>query len=221
MEEKGMDEQSGFRASRGTIDSLITTSIGLQKRKENDFDTWVLFVDLVKAFDTLPRGALFALLRRYGLPNHFMNIIIRLQKNAKIKVEIGSVDSEIESSIEVRQGSCEGPVLFLFIMQAALETMNGQYQNQNFALVRTELPWVKCTERKRGTIKHEHGCSLYADNAGPFFNTRDDLEMPSKTEAMFFPPPRRIDSFSLSPVLCAFSLLEAVKKSGEEELGSW
>jgi hypothetical protein len=70
------------------------------------------------------------------------------------------------------------------------------------------------TERKRGTIKHEHGCSLYADDAVFFFNTREVLEKgasclcahflkfeltmhigigatPSKTEAMFFPPPRR------------------------------
>jgi hypothetical protein len=34
-EEEGMDEKSGFRANRGTIDSLFTTSIGLQKRKEH------------------------------------------------------------------------------------------------------------------------------------------------------------------------------------------
>jgi hypothetical protein len=57
-----------------------------------------------------------------------------------IKVEIGSVDSEIESSFGVQQVTCEGPVLFLFIIPAALETINGQYQLQNFALVRTELP---------------------------------------------------------------------------------
>jgi hypothetical protein len=47
----GMDEQSNFRANRGTIDSLFTASIGLQKRKEQNLETWVLFVDLVKAFD--------------------------------------------------------------------------------------------------------------------------------------------------------------------------
>jgi hypothetical protein len=33
------------------------------------------------------------------------------------------VDTEIDSTISVRQGSCEGPVLFLFIMQAAMETL--------------------------------------------------------------------------------------------------
>ena len=42
---------------------------------------------------------------------------------AKVKVKIGEVDSEIDSTIGVRQGSCEGPVLFLFIMQAAIDTL--------------------------------------------------------------------------------------------------
>jgi hypothetical protein len=47
MEEEGMDEQTGFRANRGTIDCLFTISIGLQKRKENNMETLVLYVDLV------------------------------------------------------------------------------------------------------------------------------------------------------------------------------
>jgi len=52
-----------------------------------------------------------------------VNVVIRLHEKAKIKVKVGEVESELESSIGVRQGSCEGPVLFLFIMQAAMETM--------------------------------------------------------------------------------------------------
>ncbi len=63
------------------------------------------------------------MLRRFGLPDHFVNIVIRLHEHARIKVTVGNVESELDSSIGVRQGSCEGPVLFLFIMQAAMETM--------------------------------------------------------------------------------------------------
>jgi hypothetical protein len=59
-----MDEQSGFRAKRGTIDSRFKTSISLQKRKEHNLETWILFVNLVKAFDTVTRDALFEVLRR-------------------------------------------------------------------------------------------------------------------------------------------------------------
>jgi hypothetical protein len=61
-------------------------------------------------------------LKRKNLPNNLVNIIIRLHKNSRIKVKTGSVDSELESSIRVRQASCEGPVLFLFMIQVALET---------------------------------------------------------------------------------------------------
>jgi hypothetical protein len=98
-------------------------------QRNTRLQTWVLFVNLVNAFDTGPRDALFAALRRYGLPTHLLNIIIRLHKNAKIEVKIGSVDSEIESSVVVRQGLCEGPVSFLFITQAALDIMKWPVQN--------------------------------------------------------------------------------------------
>ena len=49
-------------------------------------ETWALFVDLVKAFDSVPREALFSVLRRFGVPDHFVNVIIRLHNNAMIKV---------------------------------------------------------------------------------------------------------------------------------------
>ena len=77
----------------------------------------------MKAFDTVPREAMFAILRRFGSPDHFGIIVIRLHENALINVKIGEDDSEVESSIGVRQGSCEGPILFLFIMQAAMGTL--------------------------------------------------------------------------------------------------
>jgi hypothetical protein len=39
--------------------------------------------------------------------------VMRLNFGAKIKVKIGEEDSEVDSTIGARQGSCEGPVLFL------------------------------------------------------------------------------------------------------------
>jgi hypothetical protein len=76
----------------------------------------------------------------------------------------------------------------------------------------------ECTEQKRGTIKYEHSCSLYADDAVFFFNSREAIfkrvpavsmnislkfgltihigteVTPSKTEATYFLPPRRLYS---------------------------
>ncbi len=73
--------------------------------------------------DTAPPEALFAILRCVGLPDDFFNVVIHLQAHALVYVKIGEDDSEVESSIGVRQGSCEGPILFFFIMQAVMETL--------------------------------------------------------------------------------------------------
>ena len=213
MEETGMEKQAGFRPFRGCIYGQFATTIGLQKRKEHNLATWALFIDLVKAFDTVPREALFAVLRRYGLPDHFVNVVIRLHDKAKLKIKVGDVETLLESSIGVRQGSCEGPVLFLFIMQAAMETMIWPVSKPEF---RTRTDGVTMSERsvrKRGATSFNLWLSLFADDCVLFFNSRDDLvngtsylfnhlskfgllmhvgngNVLSKTEAMYFPPPR-------------------------------
>ena len=87
MKEFGMDAQTGFRPDRGTIDGLFTTFVGLRKRKEHGLETWALFIDLVKTFDTVPREGFIAIFHRFGLPHHFVNIVIRLHENALISVK--------------------------------------------------------------------------------------------------------------------------------------
>ena len=93
---------------------------------KHGLETWV------ETFDTLSREALFANLRCFGLPDHCVNIVIRLQVNALINVKIGEDDFDVCSSIGVRQGSCEAPSLFLFIMRAAIVTLTWPEANPVF-----------------------------------------------------------------------------------------
>ena len=53
-----------LRLAKSTIDAIFTMRVSLQKRFrfQNLKDTWVLFVDFVKAFDTVPREMLFKVL---------------------------------------------------------------------------------------------------------------------------------------------------------------
>jgi hypothetical protein len=212
MEKYGMDPQAGFRALRGTIDGLFATFVGLSKRKEHGLETWALFIDLIKAFDTVPREALFAVLRRFGLPDHFVNVVIRLHTEARVMVKIGEEDSEVESTIGVRQGSCEGPVLFLFIMQAAMETMEWPegVAKPEFRTREDGVTMGETSSRTRGASDFDLWISLFADDCALLFNSREDLiagsnhifahlrkfglhmhvgrgTTASKTEAMYFP----------------------------------
>jgi hypothetical protein len=63
MEKFGFDAQVGFRWDRGKIGGLFITFVGLSMRKEHGLGSWALFIDLVKAFDKVPREALFAVQR--------------------------------------------------------------------------------------------------------------------------------------------------------------
>ena len=120
----------------------------------------------MKAFGTANREALLeVLLRRFGIPDHFVIIMVRLHENAMIKAQFGEEDTEVDSSIGVRQGSCEGPVLFLFIMQAA-----PTFQNRADGVTTGERPM-----RKRGVASIELFASLFKDDFVPFFESRADM----------------------------------------------
>jgi hypothetical protein len=90
----------------------FTTFVGLHNRTEIGLETCTLYINLGKVFDTVLRQALFAILRRFGLPDRFVNIVIRFHDCALINVNIGKDHSEMQSSIGVRLGSCDRSILF-------------------------------------------------------------------------------------------------------------
>jgi hypothetical protein len=123
----------------------------------------------MKAFDMVPLELFFQILRKFGMPDHFVNLVIPLHTKCKIKLKVGDIDSELASDIGVRQDSCEGPVLFLFIIQAALEARAKAYV-LHFG--------VRQDQRRRVPIREEDyhdlrslGLAL-ADDCGLLFETR-------------------------------------------------
>ena len=48
-----VEEQNGFLPARGCTDAVFALKVMLQKRKEHGLDTHIVFIDLVKAFDSV------------------------------------------------------------------------------------------------------------------------------------------------------------------------
>ena len=68
------ETQCGFRPKRGTQDGIFTLKLGLKKRREHGLESWVYFLDLVKAFDRVPRRLLWLVLEKLGVhPNRFLS----------------------------------------------------------------------------------------------------------------------------------------------------
>jgi hypothetical protein len=175
QQDHGLESQAGFRWNRGTIDGSFSTSLAMQKRKEHGLATWAVFIDLVKAFDTVNRDAAFAVLRKFGLPDHFIHIVIRLHTNASIKFKVGEVDTAVPSSIGVRQGSVEGPSLFLFIMQAALETVEWPAAKPIYCTREAGMTQGERWDRKNDVEVFDLWMSLFADDCALMFTTREDM----------------------------------------------
>ena len=62
------DSQCGFRKGRGCCDMLFVARQLLEKTREHHDTMFTLFVDLRKAYDSVPREALWKVLERCGVP---------------------------------------------------------------------------------------------------------------------------------------------------------
>ena len=54
-------------------------------RGKHDLNTWVVFVGLIKAFDSINHKLLFALLEKFGIPTRPLNVIIEIEITLGIK----------------------------------------------------------------------------------------------------------------------------------------
>ena len=71
---------NGWLKEKGCLDDPFLLKIALQTRKEFNLNTWVVFVVIVKVFDTVNRDMLMKMLAQFGLPEHLINVIRRLYK---------------------------------------------------------------------------------------------------------------------------------------------
>ena len=69
------EAQCGFRNGRGCRDGTFTVKSLVTKRREQHQETWILFLDLVKAFDKVPRELLWRVLTKLGVPDKLVSIL--------------------------------------------------------------------------------------------------------------------------------------------------
>ena len=106
-----------FRKSHGTQNSLLTM-LGKWKRGiDNGSCASALFMDLLKAFDTINHDLNLAKLKAYGFSTNALNFMYSFLQNRELKVQINNKFSLERNVIAwVPQGSIDGLLLFnLFI----------------------------------------------------------------------------------------------------------
>ena len=118
IKEHGVKNQFGSTPVVGCQDSSFTIKTMLHLRHNNNLPTWVIFADLVKAFNTSNQTILIEILRKYGYPPKLCSKIKRMYSNNKVRLIIGKIDTSIHFEVGVNQGDRIALVLFLFLVMA-------------------------------------------------------------------------------------------------------
>ena len=133
LEKHGLKEQAGFMKNRGCADATSTLKITLQNLQAANQDSYVLFVDIVKAFDSVNREMLWKILKKYGVPTATIAIIKKMYTDIRIKLGIEKAEALFYSTLGVKQGDNLAPALFLFAIQATIETMHRKWTDMDLS----------------------------------------------------------------------------------------
>ena len=116
------ESQCGFRKGRGTTDMIFCLRQLQEKAREHKTPLFMAFIDLTKAFDTVPRSALWIVLEKLGVPHKMRSIIISFHDGMLAEViHNGKVSDAFEVNNGTKQGCVLAPILFALYFAVMLQ----------------------------------------------------------------------------------------------------
>ena len=125
----------GSSPGLGCQDGTFTIKTILHTRRNHNLPSYVAFVDLVKAFDTVNHIMMLKILERYGAPPKLRSAISRMYQDLKVVLKIGKTEEKMSQTVGVRQGNCMSPVLLLFMVMAFAETLETEWVKANLKMI--------------------------------------------------------------------------------------
>ena len=109
--------QSGFRANHSTRLAVTFLTDKIRGHMDKGLLTGTVFIDLKKAFDTVPHDGLLNMLYRYGIQDQPLSWFESYLTNRTQRVSIENhLSSAANISSGVPQGSVLGPLLFILAL---------------------------------------------------------------------------------------------------------
>ena len=115
LEEQGLipDEQGGFRVGRGCPEMVFILHSVLLNRLRAGCRTYVAFVDVKKAYDTVCRPGLLLRLLELGTPEHVWALIREWYSGDSACIFMGGKQSTwFDTTLGVKQGDVASPILY-------------------------------------------------------------------------------------------------------------
>ena len=205
------EEQVGFMPGKGCEDhvySLLET-VRARWRMGPGRDTYALFIDISKAYDAVHPAALWAVLRRAGVPEDLVELLANWSASRTTCIQVnGQYSQPIAMALGLGQGDVLSPLLYnifsdsmtCFVNAAVrMDPANGEAYYRG---VRVEVPGQQDTQATRITeLKYADDSVFLASGVNQLQKLLDRLHAwcqawgvtigigQGKTEAMFFRHP--------------------------------
>jgi hypothetical protein len=120
------DAQFGFRKGKSTVDAIFILMSLVQKYLNENKRFYVIFVDMMKCFDSIYRNALWLKMYKCGIQGKILRIIRNMYQKVKSCVKLCSNYSDyFNYAVGLRQGEVMSPMLFsLFVEDFELFLQN-------------------------------------------------------------------------------------------------
>lgn len=97
--------QCGFVNGRSTIDAIQVTRLLMEKHRDANKDLFMVFVDLEKAFDRVPRDLIFTAMRAYKIPEAYVKVVKDMYTDVKTMIRCAAGTSQpFDIKVGVHQG---------------------------------------------------------------------------------------------------------------------
>lgn len=152
--------QYGFRTGRSTVDQIFTLRQICEKAWEYNKKAHILFIDFIKAYDSIHRKTLLNILKEFHFPQKLINLISMCINETYAKVKTSYMVSEkfiIHSGL--RQGDPLSPVLFNLVLEKISRDFEKSLNREGFIMGNKKI--VKLA---------------YADDIGLMAETKGDLQ---------------------------------------------
>lgn len=125
-----VEEQSGFRTGRSCTDNTFVLRQLLEKRMARNLETHLVFIDLRKAYDSVPLSKLWPTLRENGVSEIYIKTVKTLYTNMSSNIKIGNrVSESFPITKGLRQGCAIAPTLFKIYLNSTLKRWRRMCRN--------------------------------------------------------------------------------------------